>query len=98
MLRTDVPKSHQMLTRDTGVSQINKYAFSGGGATLEDQRAKGANLDVDVSWKYLNFFMEDDLQLAKIGEEYASGRMLTGEFPQTIGLPGSCSQAPTGPL
>jgi hypothetical protein len=59
--------------------QINKYAFSGGGATLEEHRAKGANLDVDVPWKYLNFFMEDDEKLARIGREYGAGRMLTGE-------------------
>lgn len=59
--------------------KINKHAFSGGGATLEEQRAKGANLDVDVAWKYLNFFMEDDDKLAHIGREYAAGRMLTGE-------------------
>lgn len=59
--------------------QINKYAFSGGGATLEEHRAKGANLDVDVPWKYLNFFMEDDSKLGHIGREYGAGRMLTGE-------------------
>jgi hypothetical protein len=58
--------------------QINKYAFSGGGATVEEHRAKGANLDVDVPWKYLNFFMEDDNKLAHIGREYGAGRMLTG--------------------
>lgn len=58
--------------------QINKYAFSGGGATVEEHRAKGANLDVDVPWKYLNFFMEDDKKLAHIGREYGAGRMLTG--------------------
>jgi hypothetical protein len=58
--------------------QINKHAFSGGGATLEEHRARGANLDVDVPWKYLNFFMEDDDKLAAIGREYAAGRMLTG--------------------
>jgi tryptophanyl-tRNA synthetase len=28
--------------------KINKYAYSGGGATLEEHRANGANLDVDV--------------------------------------------------
>jgi hypothetical protein len=59
--------------------QINKYAFSGGGATLDEHRAKGANLDVDVPWKYLNFFMEDDAKLGHIGREYGAGRMLTGE-------------------
>jgi hypothetical protein len=26
----------------------------------------GANLDVDVSWKWLNFFMEDDARLAQV--------------------------------
>lgn len=61
-------------------SKVNKYAFSGGGTSVEEHRAKGANLDVDVSWKWLNFFMEDDAKLAKIGEEYGSGRMLTGEI------------------
>lgn len=40
--------------------KINKYAFSGGGATVEEQRSKGANLDVDMSYQYLKFFMEDD--------------------------------------
>ena len=29
-------------------NKINKYAFSGGGATLEEHKANGANLDVDV--------------------------------------------------
>jgi hypothetical protein len=33
---------------------------------------------VDVPWKYLNFFMEDDAKLADIGREYGAGRMLTG--------------------
>jgi tryptophanyl-tRNA synthetase len=28
--------------------KINKYAFSGGQATLELQKEKGANLDIDV--------------------------------------------------
>jgi tryptophanyl-tRNA synthetase len=33
-----------------------------------------------VSWKYLQFFMDDDERLKQIGEEYGSGRMLTGEI------------------
>ena len=68
---------------DTAASikkKINSYAFSGGGATAEEQRAKGANLDVDVPWKYLNFFLEDDAKLTQIGESYSSGKMLTGEI------------------
>jgi len=30
--------------------KINKYAFSGGQATLELQKEKGANLDIDVPY------------------------------------------------
>ena len=60
--------------------QVNKYAFSGGGDTIEEHRAKGGNLDVDVSYKYLSFFLDDDDRLNEIGTEYASGRMLTGEI------------------
>jgi tryptophanyl-tRNA synthetase len=44
----------------------------------------GANLDVDVPWKWLNFFMEDDAQLAHIGAEYSAGRMMTGEVKATL--------------
>lgn len=61
-------------------SKVNKYAFSGGGTTVEEHREKGANLDVDVSWKWLNFFLEDDERLQQIGADYGSGRMLTGEI------------------
>ena len=46
--------------------KINKYAFSGGQPTLEEQKEKGANLDIDVSFQYLTFFMEDDAKLEDI--------------------------------
>lgn len=59
--------------------KINKYAFSGGGATLEEQRANGANLDIDVPYQWLRFFLEDDDKLAEIKEKYGKGEMLTGE-------------------
>ena len=38
----------------------------------------GANLDVDVSWKYLQFFLDDDDELKRIGEQYGSGSIMTG--------------------
>uniref|UniRef100_A0A061SDB0 Tryptophan--tRNA ligase, cytoplasmic n=1 Tax=Tetraselmis sp. GSL018 TaxID=582737 RepID=A0A061SDB0_9CHLO len=59
--------------------KINKFAFSGGGATLEEHREKGANLDVDVPFKWLQFLEPDDAKLERVREEYGSGRMLTGE-------------------
>ena len=37
-------------------------------------------MDVDVSWKYLQFFMHDDERLKEVGEQYGSGSMLTGEI------------------
>lgn len=87
------PKKHPKHPLDSHLlqkTQINKYAFSGGGATLEEHRAKGANLDVDVPWKYLNFFMEDDTKLAHIGREYGAGRMLTGGLRGWVGGRGVC--------
>lgn len=68
---TDTPKQIK--------SKVNKYAFSGGGATVDLHRANGGNLNVDVPYKYLSFFLDDDEKLAKIGEEYGSGKMLTGK-------------------
>jgi len=37
--------------------KINKYAFSGGQASAEEQREKGADVSVDVSCMYLRFFL-----------------------------------------
>jgi len=47
-------------------NKINKYAFSGGGATVEEHRQHGGNCDVDISYQYLTFFLEDDEKLEKI--------------------------------
>lgn len=47
-------------------SQVNKHAFSGGKDTVEEHRKYGGNPDVDVSFMYLTFFLEDDEQLEKI--------------------------------
>jgi len=60
--------------------KIREHAFSGGRDTKAEQLAMGANLDVDVSYQWLRFFMEDDEELDRIGKEYGSG---TGEFWST---------------
>ncbi|KAI9806751.1 MAG: tryptophan--tRNA ligase [Sarcosagium campestre] len=62
--------------------KINKYAFSGGQATAEDQRALGGNTDVDVSYQYLTYFVEDDSELESIRAAYRKGEMLSGELKQ----------------
>ncbi len=61
--------------------KINKYAFSGGQATVEDHRKIGGNPDIDVSYQYLRIFFEpDDKKLKTIYDDYKSGKMLTGEL------------------
>lgn len=64
--------------------KINKYAFSGGQATLELHKELGADLDVDVPFQYLQFFMEDDARLEEIRQKYGSGEMMTGEVKNAV--------------
>ncbi|GKE10441.1 tryptophan--tRNA ligase, cytoplasmic [Tanacetum coccineum] len=61
-------------------TKVNRYAFSGGQESVERHRELGANLEVDIPFKYLSFFLDDDEELEHIREEYGSGRMLTGEI------------------
>ena len=60
--------------------KINRFAFSGGQDTAEKQRELGGRTDVDVPYKYLMFFLEDDDELAKIKEQYEKGELMTGEI------------------
>ena len=61
-------------------NKINRYAFSGGQETAEEQRRLGGNPDVDVSFNYLRHFLEDDERLKMVEEDYRAGRMMTGEL------------------
>ncbi len=61
-------------------NKIHRYAFSGGQVTEAEQRELGGDTDKDVSYQYLTFFMEDDVELEKIRQAYRSGQMLTGEL------------------
>jgi tryptophanyl-tRNA synthetase len=73
---TDTPK---MIKK-----KVNTYALSGGGATVEEHRANGGNLETDVPYNYLRFFMEDDERLDEIARDYSAGRMLSGEIKQEL--------------
>ena len=57
--------------------KVKHHALSGGQEKAADQRKLGANLEVDVAYQWLRFFLEDDDELARIGEEYGSGQ---GEY------------------
>ncbi|QSL67041.1 hypothetical protein MERGE_001428 [Pneumocystis wakefieldiae] len=61
-------------------NKINKHAFSGGGATLEEHRLRGGNTEIDVSFTYLKYFLEDDNELERIRNGYSSGKIPTGEL------------------
>ena len=66
-------------------TKIKKYAFSGGGDTIEEHRKKGGNPDVDVSFQYLRMFFEpDDAKLKKIEEDYRKGDLTTGELKEYL--------------
>ena len=47
---------------------------------MEEHREKGGDCEVDVSYMYLRFFLEDDEKLEEIRQQYSSGQMLTGEL------------------
>jgi len=71
-------------TREQIKHKINDHAFSGGQATKEDHRKYGANLDVDIPYHYLRFFMEDEKKLQEIHDKYKSGEMLTSEIKNIL--------------
>jgi tryptophanyl-tRNA synthetase len=79
------PLSYIAMTDDakTVKNKIMKYAFSGGGNSIEEHRKNGGRTDVDVAYNMLKFmFEEDDKKLKKIHDDYESGKMLTGELKQ----------------
>lgn len=69
----------------TVANKINRYAFSGGQATMEEHRRLGGNPDVDVAFQWLYIlFEEDEKKIEKIRADYKSGKMLTGELKQIL--------------
>ena len=60
--------------------KIKEHAFSGGKETKKEQEMYGADIDIDVSYQWLRFFLEDDEELERIGKDYSSG---SGEFWST---------------
>lgn len=74
---TDSPKD--------AAKKINKYAFSGGQATVEEHRKKGGNPNVDIPYQMLRFGLEpNDKRLEEIYGDYQSGKLLSGELKQIL--------------
>ena len=65
-------------------TKIKKYAFSGGRDTMKEHRELGGNLEIDVSYQYLYYFLDDDTELCEIARAYATGIMLTSQLKQKL--------------
>ena len=51
---------------------------------VESHRKLGANLEIDIAYNYLTFFMEDDKRLEEIGSQYKEGKLLTSEVKSEL--------------
>ena len=78
------PKGNISLPDDPkAVEKVIKSAFTGGRATLEEQRKLGAVIEKDMVFELLKqHLVESDKELEKIRADYASGKMLSGEIKQ----------------
>ena len=47
---------------------------------MEKHRKLGGNLETDVSYQYLLYFMEDEVELRKIAYSYRRGLMTSKEI------------------
>jgi tryptophanyl-tRNA synthetase len=61
-------------------NKIASHAFSGGRATEEEHRQFGGDCDVDVSFKILSFFLEDDDKFEDLTMKYKRGELLPSEL------------------
>jgi len=60
-------------------------AFTGGRATVEEQRRLGANPDICPVYHYEYFlFMDDDKEIEQLRRDCMSGRLLCGECKQML--------------
>ena len=60
-------------TKNEIKKKINKYAFSGGQTDVETHCKLGGDTELDIAYQYLRFFLEDDDELAELGEKYRKG-------------------------
>ncbi|XP_054010560.1 tryptophan--tRNA ligase, cytoplasmic [Hylaeus anthracinus] len=65
-------------------NKVYKHAFSGGQTTIEEHRQLGGNCEIDISYQWLRFFLEDDTKLEQLRKGYTSGEILTGELKKEL--------------
>jgi tryptophanyl-tRNA synthetase len=70
-MSSTVPSSAIFLTdTDQQITAKLKKSFSGGRVDKEDHLKHGANLEVDVAYQYLRYFLDDDEELDRITKYY----------------------------
>ena len=76
------PKGSIFIPENPAVAaKVIQGAFTGGRATLEEQRKHGAIIEKDMVYALLRHqLVESDKELKKIHDDYASGKMLSGEI------------------
>lgn len=82
-MSASVPESAIFLNDGLKIAEkkINR-AFSGGQPTLEEHRAKGGTLEIDLVFEMLKFHYPDTRELERIGQEFSEGKMLASELKQ----------------
>jgi len=65
-------------------TKIKRHAFSGGRDTLEEHRIKGGDPDIDVSYQYLSFFLDDDEKLKALRDGFRAGTISSAEMKNEL--------------
>lgn len=78
------PKGSIMIPEDQKIAEkVIRSAYTGGRATLEEQRKLGAIIEKDMVYELLKqHLVESDKELKKIHDDYESGKMLSAEIKQ----------------
>ena len=76
---------NELKTIEIGAFEVGNFALFScpGRETAKLQRELGADLDVDVAFQWLKFFLEDDGELASIEAQYGSG---SGDYWNTAAV------------
>jgi tryptophanyl-tRNA synthetase len=75
------PTIHLSDDRETVREKIDRYAYSGGRESLEAHREHGGDPEVDVAYRYLHaFFEDDDETVERLAREYRRGELLSGDL------------------
>jgi len=51
---------------------------------MKEFKQLGADLEVDIPFQYLEFFLEDDVELEQIRQKYGKAEMLTREVKSRL--------------